>query len=114
MRVRNFGVQLAVVVLSLVVGAAVAHAACRKVGVPCPGWGAGSTQAQQTGFCCVSQTSASVPCSAGQVKSVNEGGAGSSCGLLRAVEGGNCGATDAGPCALFEGRSGCTTENCGS
>jgi hypothetical protein len=112
MRMRRLAVYSSVLISSLVVGIAMGHAACRKVGVPCAGWGAGSTQAQQTGFCCVSQTSASVPCSAGQIKSVNDQTSG--CGQLRAVESGNCGATDAGPCALFEGRAGCTTENCGS
>lgn len=110
MRVRRVVVSSSVVVLSLAMGIALAHAACSKVGVSCAAWGAGSQQAMQTGFCCVSQTSAAVPCSAGQIRSVRDNTSG--CGQLRAVESGNCGATDAGPCGLFEGRAGCTTEDC--
>jgi len=111
MRINHRIVFCSVVVLSFVTGLAVARAAnCRTVGTPCPGWGAGSTQAQQTGFCCVAQTNASVPCSAGQIASVTAGTTG--CGSLRAVQGGNCGTTDAGPCAVFQGNAGCTSVNC--
>jgi len=97
--------------LSFVVGISIVTAQnCSTVGTPCPGWGAGSTQAQQTGYCCVAQTNASTPCTAGKIKSVTIGGGG--CGQLQLVQGGNCSGTNAGPCGVVSGQVGCTTANC--
>lgn len=98
-------------VLSFIVVVAVTTAAdCTHIGVTCPGWGANSPQAQQTGYCCVTQTTGAVPCGTG-IKSVRQGTS-SGCGELRAVVGGNCTGNSGGGCGVFEGRTGCTTVPC--
>jgi hypothetical protein len=113
MSIRLWSNVLAFAAVSFAAGLSVIFAAdCSRVGVPCPGWDAKSQQATDTGYCCVAQTNAAVPCTTGRIKSVTTGTG--SCGQLRLVESGNCGCTNAGYCGLGAGNVGCTSVNCGS
>lgn len=113
MSIRRWSKVLAFAAVSFAVGITVVIAAdCTRVGVPCPGWDAKSQQATDTGYCCVAQTSAAVPCTTGRIKSVTT--TATSCGQLRLVEAGNCGNTNAGLCGLGSGTAGCTSGDCGS
>lgn len=110
MSAKSLAVPALAMIVSFGTVVAISLAAdCTHVGVTCPGWGAGSQQAQQTGFCCVGQTSGAVPCGT-PIKSVRTAAA--SCGELRQVQGNNCSATSSGPCGIIQGTTGCTSQPC--